>query len=78
MSSIAPLSGAVYAMQQGLDNVRRSAATVASAQTLNGVDTKTLTEGLVGMKQAQLQVEVSAKAVSMIDETLGTLIDVKA
>lgn len=67
-------SGALqYAMQgisRGMDNVAQDAQAIASGSDPTGA--------LVDAGQQKLNVEASAKALQIADQTLGTLINVMA
>jgi hypothetical protein len=71
------MQSAELGIQRGLSGLNRDARTVA-----NGVggstDTDGLTGALVDSLEQKLLVEASARMLSTVDETLGTLIDVKA
>lgn len=72
-------NNAVMGIQQGLNNMRRNAAEIASADQLSQAGSGTdLVGPLVELKQNQMQVQASAKVVSAADEVLGTLLDIKA
>ena len=72
-------NSAVMGIQQGLNNLRRNAADIASADQLNQAGSETdLVGSLVGLKQAEIQVSANAKVVSAADQVLGTLIDTQA
>lgn len=82
MSSIPALNNAQLGIQRGLHGLRENAATIASADMLRH-DSQTgsaadLATPMVEMIDNQLQVEASAKVMRAVDETLGTLIDIKA
>lgn len=62
-------------IQRGVDNLRRDAQAIASANQPDS--TGDLTGPLVNLKLDQLQVEVSVEVVKTLDETLGTLLDIK-
>ena len=79
MGILAVQNSAVMGIQQGLNNMRKSATEIASADQLSqaGSDTD-LAGSIVGLKQAEVQVQASAKVVSAVDEVLGTLLDTEA
>lgn len=78
MSLIQPLNSAFTGIQRGLNGMQHSASQIASANQFNQTGTKELTNSLIESKSYQLQVEASAKMVKAIDETLGSLLDVRA
>jgi hypothetical protein len=78
--SISGIPSAFQSAQQGirsgLNGIDRDAQVVANAAS--GSDTDALTGALVDSLQQRIAVEASAKMLSTVDQTLGTLIDVKA
>lgn len=79
MGILAVQNSAVMGIQQGLNGLRRNAAEIASADQLSQAGSETdLVGSLVGLQQAETQVQASAKVVSAVDEVLGTLIDTQA
>ncbi|MCK5336079.1 MAG: hypothetical protein KAQ67_07950 [Gammaproteobacteria bacterium] len=79
MGILAVQNSAVMGIQQGLNNLRRNAAEIASADQLNQAGSETdLAGSLVGLKQSEVQVQANAKVVSAVDEVLGTLLDTEA
>jgi len=79
MGVLSVQNSAVMGIQQGLNNLRRNASEIASADQLNqaGQDTD-LAGAIVGLKQSEVQVQANAKVVSAVDEVLGTLLDTEA
>lgn len=79
MGILAVQHSAVMGIQQGLNGLRRNAVEIASADQLSQAGSETdLVGSLVGLQQAETQVQASAKVVSAVDEVLGTLIDTQA
>lgn len=62
-------------IQRGVDNLRRDAQAIAGANQPGS--TAELTQPLVNLKVDQLQVAASVEVVKTLDETLGTLLDIK-
>ncbi len=71
------IQNALSGINRGIAGVNQDAAIVASSG-LNGGGIGDMTNALVDAQQQLLSVEASAKALSITDQTLGTLIDVKA
>jgi hypothetical protein len=77
---IGPLQG----IQRGFNGLNANAAKIASATQMNGPDTAapaakpSLERVLVGLQQNSQDVQASAKALSVEDKMLGTLLDVMA
>ena len=65
-------------VQKGMQGMRESAASLASAGQAAASDPNSATEALVALKQHAMQVEISAKVIDQANETLGTLLDVLA
>jgi hypothetical protein len=84
MSSISSIGSASNALQsaqlgiqRGMANVTRDDQVVAQAGNA-GVGTNSVTGALVDAQQQALNVEASARAMSITDQSLGTLLDIKA
>ena len=84
MSSIPPLADMPDALQsaqlgirRGLNGLARDEQTVADSLAAPG-GTDSLTGALVDLLQQKLIVAASARMMSTVDDTLGTLIDIKA
>lgn len=79
MGVLSMQSSAVMGVQQGLNNMRRYATEIASADQLNHAGKETdLAGSIIGLKASEVQVQASAKVVSAADEVLGTLLDTEA
>lgn len=79
MGILAVQNSAVMGIQQGLNNLRRNASEIASADQLNQAGSETdLVGSLVGLKQSEVQVQANAKVVSAVSDVLGTLLDTEA
>lgn len=79
MGVLSVQSEAVQGIQRGLDGMRKNASETASADQLNkaGKDTS-LVGSLVELEQNKMQAQASAKVVSVVDEVLGSIIDLRA
>jgi len=62
----------------GLDNLKRDAHEIASASAKGDENTADLAKSLVDLNMDRNQIEASVKVVQAVDETLGTLLNVKA
>jgi len=74
------LNAGLIGIQRGLDGLRRDARTIAG-QTASPPDAPrqtALTDALVGLRQDQQQAAAGARVVRAVDETLGTLLDLRA
>jgi hypothetical protein len=72
-----PLQSAQLGISRGMNGLARDEQTVAdSLMTPAGTDA--LTGALVDSLQQQLLVDASARMMSTVDQTLGTLLDVTA
>ncbi len=72
------LSSALSGIQKGLTGIDNNAAQIASASAFNSDNPVDFAQPLVELQSNRLQVELSAKVMKTVDETLGTLIDVMA
>ncbi len=75
MADISALSNGLQGVQRGLQEVKKCASEIASANTAQGGDP---TASLVEMKVQRTQVEASAKVVQTAADLIGTLFDEKA
>jgi HAMP domain-containing protein len=71
------LSAGLAGIQRGLSNLNDVAQRVASGDPKDARPAA-LAAALVDALEAQIQTEASANVVRRIDETLGTLIDIRA
>ena len=81
MSGISTLGFGASAIQSALSGINRGIAGVnqdAAIVASNGAEGDASTNALIDAQQQLLNIEASAKALSITDQTLGTLIDVKA
>lgn len=69
-------STALSGIQRGMQGLDRNAAELASVKMMEG--NASPVEPLVESKVNSLQVAANAKMVSTLDETLGTLLDIRA
>ncbi len=73
-------SSGLSGIQQGLGQVRTAAANIARRSlpptAERGQDG--LPEALVGLRQGQIQVAASVKAIQAADQALGSLLDLRA
>jgi hypothetical protein len=72
------IQNALSGINRGIAGVNQDAAIVASNGSNAGGIGDAVTNALIDAQQQLLSVEASAKALSITDQTLGTLIDVKA
>ncbi len=78
MSSISAIASSVLGIQRGLEGAKRNAAEIASVAQFTDENPKELAESLVELKLNAVQVQASAKALKIMHETIGTLLDVTA
>ena len=76
--SIPGISNGLMGIYNGLDNLKRDAHEIASASAKGDEDTADLAKSLVDLNMDRHQIEASVKVVQAVDETLGTLLNVKA
>ncbi len=75
MSSVSALGSALQGIQTGLRNLDRDAAQIASAAQFTNESAADLAEPLVNLTLDRLQVQLSAKVMKAVDQTIGTLLD---
>lgn len=74
-SGSSAIQNSLLGINTGLSNLNRDAQVVADGITSGS--SNSVTGALVDAKQQQLDVEASLTALSITDQTLGTLLDVK-
>jgi hypothetical protein len=72
------LSSALYGIQKGLTGMDKNAAQIAGADAFNSQNPTALANSLVELQNNRMQVEVSAKVMKSLDDTIGTLLNVVA
>ena len=72
------IQNALSGINRGIAGVNQDAAIVASNGLNAGGIGDAVTNALLDAQQQLLSIEASAKALSITDQALGTLIDVKA
>ena len=72
-----PLVTGLNGIHQGMERMRQDAHDIASAVKKGDEDVPDLAQSMVDLKVDALQVQASVKVVQAVDETLGTLLDVK-
>jgi hypothetical protein len=75
MSTVSALGSALQGIQTGLRNLDRDAAKIASAEQFTNESAADLAEPLVNLTLDRLQVQLSAKVMKTVDQTIGTLLD---
>ena len=78
MSEISALNSAILGIQRGMSGVQKSAAKIASADQFTTGNPADIVAPMIELKASALQVKASAKAVKIIDETIGSIIDTRA
>jgi hypothetical protein len=72
MSTIPALQSAYLGVQSGIQSAAKSSADIAAVGS-NGGD---LTTPIIELRQAELQVAASAKALQASNDMVGTLLDI--
>jgi hypothetical protein len=72
------LQYAQLGISRGMANLDRDSQAVAQGIVSSGGNSDAVTGALVDAQQQALNVEASVKALAITDQTLGTLIDVRA
>ena len=75
MSAISALNPGMAGIYKGMQQLEQAAARIASTENTVSANPADLTEPLLALKAAEIQVAASAKAVAAVDETLGRFID---
>ena len=78
MQITSALSNALHGIQKGLTGMDKNAVKIASADSFKSQNPTDIARPLVDMQTDRLQVEVSAKVMKTVDETIGNLLDVVA
>ncbi len=65
-------------IQRGMQGASKNAAEIASAEQFSSDSPVSMAESMVELKQNALQVKASAKALEIIMDTVGSIIDTKA
>lgn len=72
------LNNALHGIQKGLADMDRTAGRIAGGEAFKGQDAADLAQSMVALQENRRQVELSAKVMKSVDDTLGTLLDVTA
>lgn len=78
MSGISGINSSLQGIQRGMQGLARNAATIASKDFMETQGTEGLARVTVEMIENKTQVQASAKALQIIQETIGTILDIKA
>ena len=76
--SIPSISSGLTGIYKGMDYLKHDAQEIASASAKGGENTTDLAKSLVDLNVNRNQIEASVKVVQAVNETLGTLLNVKA
>ncbi len=75
MSTMSSLNTGILGIQKGLADAQRHALTLSSTSTLTPPNPSGMTEAIIGLREAELQVKASMVVVKTSDSMLGTLLD---
>ncbi len=75
MSVIPVINPGMSGIQKGIADAQQSAASIASADQFTAENPSAIATSLVQIKEAQIQIEASAKAVQADNESIGVLLD---
>ena len=80
MNTIPALHSGLQGVQRGLEQLDRHAAEIASAEQFNSESGagSNLVNSLIGLKTSEIQVALSMKVLKSVEETIGTLLDIRA
>ena len=74
MQITSALANALYGIKKGLGEMDKNAAKIAGADSFNAHNPTDLTQPLVELQGNRLQIAASAKVMTVVDETVGSLI----
>ncbi len=77
MSDISAIQNAMLGIQRGMEGAKKNAAEIASAEQFNSDSPVSMAESMVELKQNALQVKASAKALEIVMDAVGSIIDIK-
>lgn len=77
MQITSALGNALHGIQKGLTDMDKNAAKIASSEAFKS-QSADIAQPLVDLQNNRLQVAASAKVMTTVDETIGTLLDVIA
>jgi ribosomal protein S11 len=78
MSAISGINSSLQGIQRGMQGLAKNAATIASKDFMETQGPEGLAKVTVEMIENKTQVQASAKALQIIQETIGTILDIKA
>ena len=78
MSVSININSGLTGMQKGLDGIEKTASQIASKDTLEGADTKSMAEAIIDLIVSKRQVEASAQVAKSTDDAIESLLDIKA
>lgn len=78
MSGISGINSAVQGIQRGMRGLAKNAADIASKDMMEAQGPEGLAKATVEMMENKTQVQASAKALQIIQETIGSILDIKA
>lgn len=80
MTGISALNSGIHALYTATQQVNRSGSDIASApiHSQQQSSTPTLDSSLVNLKQGETYAKAGVKVIQAADNTLGTLLDIKA
>lgn len=78
MTTISGINSAMQGIHRGMEGMRRNAAEIASTDQLQDSNPVAMTEAMVELRANATQVEASAGALKIIEETIGTILDIRA
>ena len=78
MSGISGINSSLQGIQRGMQGLSKNAAQIASKDFMEDQGVEGLARITVEMIENKTQVQASAKALQIIQETIGTILDIKA
>ncbi len=78
ISGVSGINSAVQGIQRGMRGLAKNAADIASKDMMETQGPEGLVKATVEMMENKTQVQASAKALQIIQETIGSILDIKA
>lgn len=78
MSGISGINSSLQGIQRGMQGLAKNAAEIASKDFMEAQGPEGLARVAVDMIENKTQVQASAKALQIIQETIGSILDIKA
>jgi hypothetical protein len=78
MSGISGINSAMQGIYRGMEGVRKNAAEIASPEQFTTDSPISMTKSMVELRENATLVKASVSAVKIIEETIGSILDIRA